>query len=285
VFCVLCTPLSTPLSRPLSLFDCRPPPFFCVALLSDVLAFSALLLVLRFVRHLSLLPGLGPMLLAIVKTWQNATVILYLGAMIGFVLACAFAFQIAFGAENPNFSSISRSFMALFQIVSGCPCLPVQPVPGTVCVSQGLAGDLRCIFDVPAPSRRVWVSPVDLSAHKFAAASDVSIACVSSSAGALLGILLRCVQGFTEKPELKDLDDGVIARPASTIFSILFVLLSVVLLSLFIGTCLLRVFVSPCFVLGPLFVYSDAKKLQRGVFLDVCPPPLGASRLCARCRG
>jgi hypothetical protein len=32
--------------------------------------------VLRFVRHLSLLPGLGPMLLAIVKTWHDATVIL-----------------------------------------------------------------------------------------------------------------------------------------------------------------------------------------------------------------
>ena len=82
-----------------------------------MLGFAALLLVLRFIRHLRLLPGMGPMLLAIVKTWQHATVILYLGAMIGFVLACAFAFQIAFGAENTNFSSMSRSFMALFQMV------------------------------------------------------------------------------------------------------------------------------------------------------------------------
>ena len=85
--------------------------------MTDVLAFAALLLVLRFIQHLRLLPGMGPMLLAIVKTWHDVTVILYLGAMIGFVLACSFAFQIAFGAENPNFSSMSRSFMALFQIV------------------------------------------------------------------------------------------------------------------------------------------------------------------------
>ena len=43
-------------------------------------------------------------------------------------------------------------------------------------------------------------------------------------------------QGFTERPELKDLDDSVTSRPASTVFAVLFVLLSIVLLSLFIGT-------------------------------------------------
>jgi hypothetical protein len=50
-----------------------------VLVVPDILAFAALLLVLRFVRHLSLLPGMGPMLLAIVKTWHDATVILYVG--------------------------------------------------------------------------------------------------------------------------------------------------------------------------------------------------------------
>jgi hypothetical protein len=57
--------------------------------------------------------------------------------------------------------------------------------------------------------------------------------------------VLFAPQGFTERPELKDLDENVVARPASTIFSILFALLSIVLISLFIGTfaicCCVRV--------------------------------------------
>jgi hypothetical protein len=82
--------------------------------------------VLRFIQYIFLIPGLGPMLLAIVKTWYDATVILYLSAMIGFVMACAFAFQIAFGAENANFGSMSRSFMSLFRMVRRASCLQLS---------------------------------------------------------------------------------------------------------------------------------------------------------------
>ncbi len=73
-----------------------------------------------------------------VKTWHDATVVLYVGVMLCFILACAFSFEIAFGIEQGNFSSITRSYMSLFRMV-GCarppppttmrPCCPRRYVP------------------------------------------------------------------------------------------------------------------------------------------------------------
>jgi hypothetical protein len=174
----------------------------------DVLAFASLFLVLRFIRHLSLIPGMGPMLLAIVKTWFDGTVILYLGAMLGFVLACAFAFEIAFGAEDQDFASMSRSFMSLFRMV-------------------------RQLW------RRQQYHRVALTATLRGAVQATVVACVSAGAGAsscrVVGAVL---QGFTERPEVESMDEGIIARPASTIFTVFFILLSIILISLFIGGCL-----------------------------------------------
>jgi hypothetical protein len=84
---------------------------------ADLLSISVFLVVIRFVRELRIIPGWGPMLIAVVKTWHDATVVLYVGVMICFILACAFSFEIAFGIESGNFSSISRSFMSLFRMV------------------------------------------------------------------------------------------------------------------------------------------------------------------------
>ena len=75
------------------------------------------MIVLRFVRQLRVIPGWGPMLIAVVHTWQDATVLLYLAVMMCFILACAFTFEVAFGLENSNFSTITRAFNSLFRMV------------------------------------------------------------------------------------------------------------------------------------------------------------------------
>ena len=62
------------------------------------------------------------MLLAVVDTVRDSTVQLYLLVMIGLQLACAFAFNVAFGTDNIYFSNMSRAFISLFTMV--CTCFP-----------------------------------------------------------------------------------------------------------------------------------------------------------------
>ena len=52
---------------------------------TDVLSLATFVIVLRFVKQLRLLPGWGPMLIAVVRTWQDVTVQLYLGVMLIFI--------------------------------------------------------------------------------------------------------------------------------------------------------------------------------------------------------
>jgi hypothetical protein len=85
--------------------------------IADVIASALFLIVIRFIKYLRVIPGWGPMLLAVVDTLRDSTVLLYLAVMIGLQLACAFAFHIAFGSENNHFSSITRSFITVFRMV------------------------------------------------------------------------------------------------------------------------------------------------------------------------
>ena len=70
------------------------------------------------------------MLMAVVLTWQDVTVVLYLGVMMGLVLAFAVAFHVAFGSENVRYYSLVRSMGSLFRMVSGARYLLFAPVWG-----------------------------------------------------------------------------------------------------------------------------------------------------------
>ena len=82
-----------------------------------MIACALFLIVIRFIKYLRVIPGWGPMLLAVVDTLRDSTVLLYLAVMVGLQLACAFAFYVAFGGENNHFSSITRSFITVFRMV------------------------------------------------------------------------------------------------------------------------------------------------------------------------
>lgn len=87
---------------------------------ADLIAAALFMIVIRFIKYLRVIPGWGPMLLAVVDTLRDSTVLLYLAVMMGLQLACSFAFHIAFGADNNHFSSITRSFITVFRMVCAC---------------------------------------------------------------------------------------------------------------------------------------------------------------------
>lgn len=66
--------------------------------------------VMRFV------PGWGPMLIAVVLTWRDSVVLLYLFVLIGLVCGFGASFVIAFGQEDPNFSSFPRAIISLIRV-------------------------------------------------------------------------------------------------------------------------------------------------------------------------
>jgi hypothetical protein len=66
--------------------------------------------VLRFV------PGWGPMLIAVVLTWRDQIVLLYLTILVGLTAGFSTAFVVAFGQEDPNFSTFPRALLSLLRI-------------------------------------------------------------------------------------------------------------------------------------------------------------------------
>eukprot|EP01138_Halocafeteria_seosinensis_P013740 gb/GECG01014031.1/.p1 GENE.gb/GECG01014031.1/~~gb/GECG01014031.1/.p1 ORF type:complete len:2125 (+),score=205.59 gb/GECG01014031.1/:1-6375(+) len=83
---------------------------------TDLLAVTVLLMIIRFVQYLRLIPGWGPMLLAFLMTWQDRIVMLYLSVMAMLIFTFGISFHVAFGTENPEFTSVLRSFYSLFGV-------------------------------------------------------------------------------------------------------------------------------------------------------------------------
>lgn len=123
---------------------------------TDIIAAGMFLVVLRFIKYLRVIPGWGPMLLAVVDTLKNATVLLYLAVMMGLQLACAFAFNIAFGADNNYFSSITRSFTTVFKMV--CSVLFVVSLMYP-CMSESFASLLPQGFSMNDDDYLGWSYP------------------------------------------------------------------------------------------------------------------------------
>lgn len=100
----------------------------------DLLAILLTLVVLRLIKHLRFVPRWGPIMVAVVLTWQDIYVQLYLAVALGLTMGFAVSFHVAFGAELPAFSSIARSFASLFDMVrpwcSACRCLGRVPHAG-----------------------------------------------------------------------------------------------------------------------------------------------------------
>lgn len=84
---------------------------------TDVLAIVLLMVVLRLVKYLRLIPRWGPMMVAVLMTWQDLFVQLYLAVALGLTACIAVSFHVAFGSESPAFSSLSASFLSLFSMV------------------------------------------------------------------------------------------------------------------------------------------------------------------------
>jgi hypothetical protein len=129
----------------------------------DIIAIALFLIIIRFIKYLRVIPGWGPMLLAVVDTLRDATVLLYLAVMLGLQIACAFAFHVAFGAENNHFSSITRAFITVFRMV--CPPSPpacvrarfatfwTQPTHALLSSTLVASVYLHCVSQVFAPTR------------------------------------------------------------------------------------------------------------------------------------
>lgn len=81
---------------------------------TDLIAVLILLFVVRIIKYLRILPGWGPMVVAVLMTWQDASVLTYLAVSLGLTFSLSVAFHAAFGAEVLEFSSIPNSFYVLF---------------------------------------------------------------------------------------------------------------------------------------------------------------------------
>lgn len=56
------------------------------------------------------------MLIALVLTWLNQVVLLYLFVLVSLIAGFSVAFMIGFGLEDPNFSTFPRALLSLFRI-------------------------------------------------------------------------------------------------------------------------------------------------------------------------
>jgi ankyrin repeat protein len=80
----------------------------------DLISVLFYLIIFRFIKYARLIPGWGPILLSIIMTIQDVSVILYTAVMIGLTLAFSIAHHVAMGTESAYFSSIVVSFEQLF---------------------------------------------------------------------------------------------------------------------------------------------------------------------------
>lgn len=84
---------------------------------ADLLAILLVLVVLRLVKHLRFIPKWGPIMVAVLLTWQDTYVQLYLAVALGLTACFGVAFHVAFGAELPAYSSLPAAFKSLFDMV------------------------------------------------------------------------------------------------------------------------------------------------------------------------
>lgn len=87
--------------------------------LADILAVGMLLAGARLIVELTLLPGLGPMLVAVTATLGNLGVQLYLSLLAGMIVLFGLAFNLSVGPDSPTFATMPATVVALFQIALG----------------------------------------------------------------------------------------------------------------------------------------------------------------------
>ncbi len=63
-----------------------------------------------------LVPGWGPTLIAVVLTWRDPVVVLYLFVLIGLTAGFGAAFVVGLGTEDPNFSTFPRALLSMFRV-------------------------------------------------------------------------------------------------------------------------------------------------------------------------
>ena len=93
--------------------------YICGLIRDEIDLTSALyyLLVVRAVRYARLIPGWGPILMAIISTLTDGAVVLYLAVLLVLIFAIGISQFVAFSAENVFFPSILVSFESLYTMM------------------------------------------------------------------------------------------------------------------------------------------------------------------------
>lgn len=87
--------------------------------MGDLFAVALLMVGARVVSHLTLVPKLGPMLVAVTATLRDMSVVLYL-ALFGLLMSFfGIAFHMAVGRETQTFGTLGSSIVGLFNIALG----------------------------------------------------------------------------------------------------------------------------------------------------------------------
>lgn len=127
-------------------------------------------------------------------------VLLYLCELVALMALFAFAFHVGFSAQNPHFSTVPRSILALFSMVRTTQGVGAYTARGSECSSA-------------------WT---DFTRKDMLIDSDIC-----------RGYACAYVQGFAEDWSIMD---GGGSGVMVTLFLVFYTLFSIVLLNLFIGT-------------------------------------------------
>ena len=93
------------------------PLFHLILQTGDLVAVMILLMAARVIKYLRVFPYWGPMVVAVIMTWLDPSVILYLIVAVGLTAAMAVAFLVAFGTQVLEYSTIPESVFTLFTMV------------------------------------------------------------------------------------------------------------------------------------------------------------------------
>jgi hypothetical protein len=87
----------------------------------DLISVFVYLLVVRAVRYARLVPGWGPILMAVVSTVTDSAVLLYACVLMVLQFSIGVAHSVAFSSDNAYFSSVLNSFYNLFAMSTCTP--------------------------------------------------------------------------------------------------------------------------------------------------------------------
>jgi hypothetical protein len=98
----------------------------------DLISVLFYLLVIRAVRYARLVPGWGPILMAVVSTLTDSAVLLYGGVLLVLTFGIGVAHQVALSSDNPYFSSVITSWENLFAMCTYFPLSLMQSIVKTI---------------------------------------------------------------------------------------------------------------------------------------------------------